>query len=202
MLMTSGTSSDSAAPAPMDPLLGILEKVRARDAASFDLLYRETSGRVFGLALRILRDRSLAEEATLDVFVQVWREADRYDPAKGGVAGWIWTLARTRSIDLRRSRLRRSAREQPLELAAELADGDVDPEGSADATRDAERVRLAVARLPVEQRRAVLAAYFEGLSHSEVAAALGEPLGTIKTRIRAGLQALRKELSGTIEVRA
>lgn len=199
--MTARTMPATDFPAPEDPLAKTLERVCARDASALDELYRATSGRVFGLALRILRDRSLAEEAALDAYVQVWREADRYDPEKGSVSAWLFTLARTRAIDLLRSRARRADREQPLEDALDVADIVPSPETSADTSRDAERVRRALTRLPREQRRALLAAYFGGLTHREAAEALGEPLGTVKTRIRAGLEALRRELGGTFEVR-
>src|SRR4029079_12164048 len=121
---------------------------------------------------------------------------------KGSVAGWIWTLARTRAIDARRSRLRRTDHEQPLEAALDVAllPGN-DPESAARASGEAERVRKAVARLPLEQRRAVLTAYFGGLSHRGTAAGLREPLGTVKTRIRMGLESLRRDLGAAFEVR-
>jgi RNA polymerase sigma-70 factor (ECF subfamily) len=187
---------------PPDLLAGCLQGIRVRDEGALEALYRATSGRVYGLALRILRDGALAEEAALDVYAQVWREHDRFDPAKGSVAAWIWTLARTRAIDLRRSRLRRTDHEQPLESALDLGGPGDDPETAAGASYEAERVRRAVARLPIEQRRAVLTAYFGGLSHRETAEALGEPLGTIKTRIRMGLENLRRELGASFEVRS
>ncbi len=187
---------------PGDPLEDLLRRVRGRDTAALDALYRATCTRVHGLAVQILKDPSLAEEATLDTYMQVWREAERHDPEKGNVAAWLFTIARTRAIDLRRGRLRRCERETPLDAAFDLATLDASPERSASESSDARRVRHAVERLPAGQRRAVLAAYFGGLSHREVAEALGEPLGTVKTRIRAGLDALRRDLGGAQEERA
>lgn len=185
-----------------DPLEDCLQGIRARDEGALETLYRETSGRVYGLALRILRDRALAEEAALDVYSQIWRECDRFDPGKGTFAGWIWTLARTRAIDVRRSRMRRIDHEQPIEAALDVPIPGESPEAAAGASYEAERVRRAVARLPIEQRRAVLTAYFGGLTHRETAEALREPLGTVKTRIRMGLESLRRDLGASFEVRS
>ena len=202
MFMTAEAWKSPEAAPPGDPLAACLHGIRARDESALEALYRATSGRVFGLALRILRDRALAEEAALDVYTQVWRECDRFDPDKGSVAGWLWTLARTRAIDVRRSRERRTDHEQPLESALDIPLPGESPETAAGASYEAERVRRAVARLPIEQRRAVLTAYFGGLSHRETAETLGEPLGTVKTRIRMALESLRRDLGASFEVRA
>lgn len=185
-----------------DPLAECLQGIQAGDPSALEALYRQTSGRVYGLALRILRDRALAEEAALDVYTQVWREHDRFDPEKGSVGSWIWTLARTRAIDVRRSRMRRTEHEQPLDAAFDIALPGDSPEAAAGASDDAACVRRAVARLPIEQRRAVLTAFFGGLSHRETAEALGEPLGTVKTRIRVGLENLRRDLGASFEARS
>jgi RNA polymerase sigma-70 factor (ECF subfamily) len=164
------------------------------DEQALELFYDATSARVFGLALQILRDRAAAEDATLEVFTQVWKQAGRYDPSKGGPLGWLLMLARTRAIDLMRSRGRTASREESLQAAISIADGSSGPEATTIEQEDAARVRSALAKLPIEQREALLAAYFAGMSHSEVAKALGQPLGTVKTRIRAGLQQLRRLL--------
>jgi RNA polymerase sigma-70 factor (ECF subfamily) len=202
MPMTAEAWKAPDPPPQGDPLEACLPGIRARDERALETLYRATCGRVYGLALRILNDRALAEEAALDVYSQVWREHDRFDPDKGTVAGWLWTLARTRAIDLRRSRARRTDHEYPLDAAVDVALGGESPEAAAGASFEAQRVRLAVARLPIEQRRAVLTAYFGGLSHRETAAALGEPLGTVKTRIRMGLESLRRDLGAAFEVKS
>ena len=180
---------------PEDALVMLLARVAVHDEAALSELYDLTSPRVHGLALRILRDPTAAAEATLDVYHQVWRQADRYAPAKGSPLGWLLMLARTRAIDLVRSRARLTTREDALEAAASLEDPSAGPEARSAAAQDATRVRRALAQLAPTQRDALVAAYFSGMSHAEVAAALGEPLGTIKTRIRTGLAQLRRLLS-------
>ena len=184
---------------PRDPLGALTVQIVAGSETAMSSLYDATSPRVFGLALRVLRDRSAAEEATLDVFTQVWRQAERYDPAKGSVIAWLLNLARSRSIDLLRSRARRIELEDGLDAAPELPDIAPGPEqSSVDADR-ARRIRKALAGLPEDQRKAIEAAFFGGLSHAEVALKLGQPLGTVKTRIRTGLLALRCSLLSTKE---
>jgi RNA polymerase sigma-70 factor (ECF subfamily) len=181
-----------------DPLALLLPRVAQGDEGALQALYEATCTRVFGLALRILRDRASAEEAVVDVFAQVWRQAGRFDPEKGSIASWITTLARTRSIDLARIQRRRTRRE--TEVLPELCDELCDPTGGpVEAAADDERalrVRAALGRLPREQRQALELAFFAGLSHSEVAGALSAPLGTVKTRIRTGLCNLRAALAG------
>ena len=180
---------------PKGGLAAIIARVAAGDERAVSTLYDLTSRRVFALALRILRDRGAADEATLDVFTQVWKQAGRYEPSKGTPLGWLLTMTRTRSIDLARSRGRHSDRETMLDEALAVPDRGRSPE---DAGRDAEeagRVRQALAVIPAEQREALVSAYFDGLSHTEVASALGQPLGTVKTRIRSGLAHLRRLLA-------
>jgi RNA polymerase sigma-70 factor (ECF subfamily) len=180
-----------------DALARLVPRVAQGDERALEELYAATSARVFGLALRILRDRPSAEEAVVDVYAQVWRQADRHDPAKGSVASWITTLARTRSIDLARIQRRRTQRDQGVtpELAETLCDPGCGPELAAAAGDHGARVRAALERLPRDQRIAVELAFFSGLSHTEVAQTLSTPLGTIKTRIRTGLSSLRSALA-------
>jgi RNA polymerase sigma-70 factor, ECF subfamily len=187
----------SGRPKQHDPLAGLVRRVALGDEDALRELYDQTSPRVFGLALQILRDRTAAEEAVIEVFNQVWRQAGRHDPAKGCVATWIATLARTRAIDLRRSRRRHHERSVPLDVGEfDLADHAL-PMPCAGVEREDRTllVQQALATLPKEQRRALAAAYFDGLSHSEIAQLFGTPLGTIKTRIRTGLLALRGALA-------
>lgn len=193
--MTARTQPSAQDSGPPDPLVGLLASVSIGDEGAFERLYDATHRRVFALALQILRDRPAAEEATLDVFTQVWRQADRYEPAKGSPLGWLLVLARTRAIDHLRSRGRRTDREDPIDDAFDLSDDAPSPERQSADEQNAARVRSALARLPREQREALLAAYFDGLSHTEVALASGVPLGTIKTRIRTGLITLRRLLT-------
>lgn len=180
-----------------DALARLVPRVAEGDERALEELYAATSARVFGLALRILRDRPSAEEAVVDVYAQVWRQAERYDPAKGTVASWITTLARTRSIDLARIQRRRTQRDTDVtpELADTLSDPGAGPALAAAGGDHAERVRAALERLPRDQRVAVELAFFSGLSHTEVARTLCTPLGTIKTRIRTGLSNLRSALA-------
>ncbi len=185
----------SLVPARNDPLAELLERTAQGDGGSFASLYDATSRAVFGLSLKILGDRESAEEATLDAYAYLWRRASQYDPARGGAMGWILTVARSKAIDLLRSRLRRQDHERPLETVVELRDPNPGPESQTDRSEQVHRVRAALSSLPCEQREAIETAYFAGLSHSEVAAALGQPLGTVKTRIRSGLSTLRRVLA-------
>lgn len=163
--------------------------------AALGALYDTTSSKVFGLALRILKDRRAAEEVTIDVFMQAWRQAVRYDRDRGTVTAWLLNLARSRAIDALRSRSKQAEQETRIAPVFDLIDPAPGPEqASVDAERS-RRVQHALSSLPREQRRAIEAVYFEGLSHSEAARELGHPLGTIKTRIRMGLGALRRALA-------
>jgi RNA polymerase sigma-70 factor (ECF subfamily) len=182
-----------------DPLAPVVAQVASGDRAAFRVLYDATSARVFGLALEILRERASAEEAVIDVYAQIWKQAARYDLEKGSVLAWIATLARTRAIDIRRARTRTLERETSVDDVRLESLGESGPD-PLDATLERERVRLvrgALDRLPREQRRAVEAAFFGGLSHTEIAHSQGQPLGTVKTRIRSGLAALHQALART-----
>jgi len=171
-----------------------MEEVAAGDQVALGRLYDATSRRVFGLVLRILRDHHAAQEVTLDVYTRVWQQARRFDSSRGSVEAWLLTLAHHRAIDQLRQRRRQSERETSLEPEFDLPDTQPDPETVSSEADLARRVRHALRTIPEEQRRAIVAAYFGGLSHTEVAQALGQPLGTVKTRIRSGLLALRRAL--------
>jgi RNA polymerase sigma-70 factor (ECF subfamily) len=187
--------SQGAEPDPRPGLAAVVAQVAAGDERALATLYDLTSRRVFALALQILKDRGAAEEATLDVFTQAWRQADRYDPAKGSPLGWLLNMGRTRAIDLLRSRGRHAEREATLSDAFAVLDSGDNPQDANEDADDARRVRRALVHLPAGQREALVAAYFGGLSHAEVALALGQPLGTVKTRIRSGLIHLRRLLA-------
>jgi RNA polymerase sigma-70 factor (ECF subfamily) len=175
--------------------VSLVGRVAAGDERAMGALYDLTSRRVFALALQILKDRGAAEEATLDVFTQVWRQAGRYEPTKGTPLGWLLTMTRSRAIDLVRTQKRRTEREAALDEALSVPDGGANPEDLSLEAQDSGRIRSALAVLPAEQREALVAAYFGGLSHTEVASAQGLPLGTVKTRIRSGLIHLRRLLA-------
>ncbi len=184
-------SSPSPEPDPQEVLAALVARMAVGDERALEGFYDLTSSRVFALALQILRERAAAEDATLEVFTQVWKQADRYDATKGTPLGWLLVLTRTRAIDLLRSRARTSSREEPLDAALVLADLASSPESKTLEGQDAARVRRALATLHPNQREALLASFFAGLSHSEIAKAFGFPLGTVKTHIRSGLQQLR-----------
>lgn len=151
---------------------------------------------VYSLAVRIVRNHADAEDVVQDVFVQAWRQASRFDPARGSIASWLLTMARSRAIDrLRRDRaLTTRIREAAIEPGAGRGGIADSPEIEVLVGEETRRVRRALERLPVDQRAALELAYFEGLTHSEIASRLQQPLGTVKTRIRSGLLRLRDEI--------
>lgn len=157
-------------------------------------LYDLTSRQVFALAVRILKDRQIAEEVVLDVFLQIWKRAATFDPARGRAFGWILTIGRSRALDALRSRTVRSRLEQDTTSRFAPADAANSPPERAAAGDRRNRVAAAIAELPPEQARALELAYFQGLSHTEIAAELRVSLGTIKTRIRLGMLKLREKL--------
>ena len=164
------------------------------DQAALATLYDDTSSMVHGLAVKILRDESAAEDVTIDVYMQAFRQASSYDPARGSPLAWLFTLTRSRAIDRFRSDAQRLQREAPLETIEAMPATAADPAESTLAGESRRAVRAALAALVPEQRRALELAYYTGMSHSEIAEALGQPLGTIKTRIRTGMLALRDGL--------
>ena len=169
----------------------LLRRLAAGDPQALGEFYDLYAGLVNGLALRILRDASDAEDVVQEVFVQVWRQASRFDPDRGTPEAWLCTMARTRALD--RLRRRTTRREEPEEAAPAPST----PPGSAEAIA----VRKALDGLSVDQRRALELAYYEGLTQSEIAERLGEPLGTVKTRIRTAMIRLR-EVLGPLPPRA
>lgn len=178
-----------------DPGVSLLARIARGDESALGELFDAVAPRVLGLCRRILRDPGASEEATLDVFHQVWRQAGSYDPSRGSPVSWILLLARTRAIDLLRARTRRTGPEASIDEASGQADPTPDPEAQARTSLRAARVRSALALLSPDQRAAIEKAFFEGMSHSEVAESLGAPLGTVKTRIRTGLEIIRLALA-------
>jgi RNA polymerase sigma-70 factor (ECF subfamily) len=156
------------------------------DRASVGEFFDRCAGLAYGLALRILRDPTEAEDVVQEVFVQVWRQASRYDPGRGSPEAWVCTIARTRALDQLRRRAAR--REEP-------AGPDQPSTARPAASEEALAVRKALDGLSGEQRRALELAYYEGLTQTEIARRLGEPLGTIKTRIRSAMMRLRETLA-------
>jgi RNA polymerase sigma-70 factor (ECF subfamily) len=158
--------------------------MRAGEPQALGEFYDLFAGLAHGLALRILRDRAEAEDVVQEVFVQIWRQLERFDAERGSPQAWVCMIARSRALDRLR---RRGARREEPDAAA--------PSGGATPRHaEAVAVRSALGELPHDQREALELAYYEGLSQSEIAARLGAPLGTIKTRIRTGMQRLRARL--------
>jgi len=170
--------------------IALLTRVIARDTSAIGELYDRHSRLLFGLILRILRDRSEAEEVLQEVFVQVWTRADTYNVELGVPAAWMVRVARNRAIDrLRANTVRaRTAEATPLPPPVES------PETRAALSEQQRAIARALDTLPPEQRQLIECAYFQGLTQSELAERFGLPLGTVKTRVRTGLMTLKREL--------
>lgn len=189
--------------APQPPTPGDLEvmsRVSAGDERALALLYDRYSTFAYSLAAAIVRDASDAEEVVAEAFSQVWRTAAGFDAGRGSVVAWISTIVRTRSLDLIRSQKRRA---KMLDQAAAMTEEGASPglsSGAPDADRGVEvsevqdLVRRSLAELAAPQRQVLELAYFGGLSQSEIADKLKEPLGTVKTRMRAGMEKMRQNL--------
>jgi RNA polymerase sigma-70 factor, ECF subfamily len=155
--------------------------------------YDAVSGRAMAIALRILGSAAEAEEVVQDTFVEIWRRASEYRAERGAPAAWVAAMARSRAIDRLRERGRADKAARAIALEPQR-DPDPLPSESAARREERARVRAALAALPAEQRRAVELAYFEGLTQSEIARATGDALGTVKTRIRLGMEKLADSL--------
>ena len=177
----------------------LVERVAQGDENALGLLYDRFGQAVYSLCLRIVRDSSTAEELTQEVFVRLWRSAASFEPARGRVNSWLLRIAHNLTLNELRRRQSRplvAPNSDWTTVGAELADTseDSDPAAATDQRERAEEVRRALNQLPAPQRRAIELAFFGGLSQVEVAAALGEPLGTVKSRIRVGMRRLRELL--------
>jgi RNA polymerase sigma-70 factor, ECF subfamily len=176
----------------------LVHRLLQRDVSAFEQLYDRHSRAVYGLVLRILRQAGTAEEVVQDVFLQLWRNAMQYDSSRGPFVPWLLTLARNRALDTLKLKSERQRRreEQADELPPVVAPAP-QYEQILDEKRQAERVRALMSTLNSQQKKAIELAYFEGLSHTEIAAALKEPLGTVKSWIRNGLLRLKEGLQAT-----
>jgi len=161
-------------------------------------LYDESSRLVYTIALRILRDEADASEVVVDVYRQVWQTAVQFDERRGSAAAWLAIVARSRAMDRRRSRTARTQIEVSVAEAPRAVVQGPSPEDMAAATQTSRHVLRALTAVPSEQREALELAFFAGLSHSEIAEKLGQPLGTVKTRIRLGVVKLRDLLRASI----
>ena len=173
----------------------LVAQVAVGDERALAKLYDSTSRMVYGLCLRVVKDPTAAEDITLETYLQLWRTAGSYDPARGSVTAWLLTVVRSRSIDwLRARKARRADLEQNLDDVFSLKDHRPSPEHASIEASRTRVIREAMAGLPDDQRRAIELTYFSGLSHSEIAVHTGLPLGTVKTRIRLGMMRLRELL--------
>jgi RNA polymerase sigma-70 factor, ECF subfamily len=188
-------SKESLQPRPAnDTWVHWVSQIVQEDESALAHLYDASSPLVYGLALRILGDAGAAEEVTLDVYLQVWKQANRFNPLRGRVSTWLMTMARSRAIDKLRGRAQELSQPDTLEALPETQSESLDPEQSAAVAQQQEQVRKALSALSEEQRRAIELAFFNGLSQNEIALRLNEPLGTIKARIRNGMLRLRELL--------
>lgn len=168
----------------------LLRRSARGDRTAFAQLYDDSAARVHGLVLRVVRDPAQAEEVTQEVFLEIWRTASRFDPAKGSALSWMLTIGHRKAVDRVRSAEAAGRRETTYHRRNHEPEHDVTAE-AAHASLEARRVRAALTQLTDVQREALELAYFGGYSHTEVAALLDLPVGTAKTRIRDGLIRLR-----------
>jgi RNA polymerase sigma-70 factor, ECF subfamily len=186
------STSTTALPDP-----DLVAQAASGDERAIGALYDRYGAVLYAVAYRIVGQRADAEEVVVDAFAQAWRDAPRFEATRGSVAGWLTMIARSRALDLVRAR---SRRERMTASAAAERPGDspglggwrADPAGAYDLDERRRQVRQAVQTLSPPQRQAIELAFFEGLSQSEIAERLQEPLGTIKTRVRLGMQKLRE----------
>jgi RNA polymerase sigma-70 factor (ECF subfamily) len=174
----SGSSDDST----------LLARIGQGDETGMEAIFKRYSGPVYSVALRVLHDSGQAEDVMQEIFLQLWRNPEAFVHGRGSLGAWLVVVARNRAIDV----LRRRKPTDSVDDVVLASPCDI----SAEAERNGmmEKVRVILADLPEEQRKSLELAYFEGLSHSEIASRTGDPLGTVKTRIRLGLMSLRKAL--------
>jgi RNA polymerase sigma-70 factor (ECF subfamily) len=167
----------------------LVSAIRAGDESAMAALYDRYSSIVYSVALRVLGDTGAAEDVLQEVFMQLWRNPAAFDSGRGNLAPWLAVIARNRAID--------QIRKRPAMTDIEDVVISIEPDMAGEAARSVamEKVRGTLGNMPAAQRTALEMAYFEGFSHTEIAEKTGEPLGTIKTRIRSGLLSLRKAFS-------
>jgi len=180
-------------PADPTPAVHLIQQVANQDRDAFSQLYDRFSTLVFTLAMRMLRVRSDAEDLLQEVFVQVWRQAQSYSAERGSPEAWIVNIARSRAIDKIRS-IRRMEKSFVLTDDPARAESSDNVESSAAESEARLTMSNALANLPEAQRKVLELAYFDGLTQTEIANRLAEPLGTVKTRMRTGIQRLRDML--------
>ncbi|MBO0860458.1 MAG: sigma-70 family RNA polymerase sigma factor [Chloracidobacterium sp.] len=176
-------------------MISLVERVATGDQSALAELYAATSRLIYSLVLHVLGDMGSAEEVLIDVYTQVWRQAACYDANRGAPLAWMATIARSRAIDRLRSGWRDQHRKESLDVLGDKPAKSATPEESATASERQKLVREALDLLTPEQRQVIELSYYSGLSHSEIAEKLNQPLGTIKTRARLGMMKLREALT-------
>lgn len=204
--------ADAAAWPPLQPppsanelqLQVWMARIVRQDEAALADLYRELIGRVYGLALRVVRHPATAEEVAEDTFWQVWRQAPRFDPQRGTVVAWVLTMARSRALDALRTRVRAQADTVSADVLGESLDAALtteqrvaSPQDLLMSVQDHAQLHGALHALEPIPRQLVALAFFKGLTHEEIAGQTGLPLGTVKSHIRRALTVLRQWLSGS-----
>lgn len=211
-----GSAVAAAAPARLaepdaEVLVALIARIARQDEHALGELHDATVGRVYGMALRILRDEQEAEEVAEEVFFQVWRQAGRYDPARGRPLGWLLNVARSRALDQLRRRDEAMSHPDPTTLHGEEAGGELDifdgregrdPQDLLAATEAQRGLHRALSALEPVPRQMVALAFFRGLTHEEIAASTDLPLGTVKSHIRRALAALRAALGSAYQTSA
>lgn len=182
--MSPGIHNEEAGAADLD----LIRRVAQGDESALSGLYDRYGGLVYSVAYRVLNDVGAAEEILQDIFYQLWRTASNYDASRGKLGAWLLVSARNRAID----RLRRR---EPGEATTEAIPASLNLESSVARGELIAKVKSACDILPTPQRETLELAYFEGMTHSEIAKRTGEPLGTVKTRLRTALQTLRQALN-------
>ena len=192
-LRNPGTEEDADLSDPKSSDQVLLERVAGKDSQALADLYDRYAAVALALAGRILGDRSEAEDVLQIVFTRIWKDAARYDPAKGSPTSWILSWVRNGAID--RLRRREALQRATLHSIDHAPGGHGGSQGHDDpSAEERERLKKAVSSLPADQRQVIELAYFEGLSQTQIAQRLGEPLGTVKTRVRLGMNKLRQAL--------
>lgn len=167
------------------------------DADALGLLYDRYRRLAMAVAYRILEDASSAEDCLQDAFLQVWRNHASYHPERGSVKSWLLTIVRNAAIDRHRGKEGRARQDRPIDEVEYLLGEHDDPHAQAVESLQAEQIKAAIEGLPDEQREAITLAFFNGLTHQEIAERTGAPLGTVKGRMRLGLRKMREQLIET-----
>ena len=173
----------------------VMQLVRRGDPRAFELLYDRHGGAAYSLAYRIVGRPAPAEDVVQEAFISIWRSRQRYDPTRGSVRTWVLGIVRNRAIDGLRRNAMHDRRREPLDVVMEQREAPERTDVEVARREEARTVRGALDVLPAEQRRTIELAYFGGFTHSQIAELLDEPVGTVKGRMRLGLDKMRRELA-------